>query len=147
MKRSIINNNILHSIISYKSLFLILSIFFIYIYVSILKNFYKAEQDDILNIKLLQLDICGWNLLHVVFYFLICYIFDIKTLIGYIFIFSTGIVWFFLEKSLFFKYNKDFIENNNNKNYVYSSISYPRKDDIIFNFLGILLYFLSQKIN
>ena len=106
--------------------------------------YYKAEEKDILNKKLLEIYVCGWNLLHVIFFFSICYIFNIKTIFGYIFIFSIGIVWFFLEQIMFLNYNKPhFIENNNkNKNYVYSSISHPRHDDIIFNCLGILLYFL-----
>ena len=145
---SIKNKQFSNFSIDIKYIVVILSIAGIYTYVSILKSFYKseAEEKDILNKKLLELDICGWNLLHVLFYFSICYIFNIKTIIGYIFIFSIGIAWFFLEKELFSKYNKHFIENNdNNKNYVYSSISYPRYDDIIFNSLGILLHFLITK--
>jgi len=91
--------------------------------------------------KIANIPICGWNILHVLFNFLICYIFNIKTIFGHIFVFSLGIGWFFLEKILFSKYNKHFIEKNKKK-YVYSSISYPRHDDILFNSLGILLHFL-----
>ena len=123
-------------------LFILLSIFFIYVYVSILKNSNK-EDSDILNVKIVDLPICGWNLLHVLFYFSLCFIFQLKTISGHFFIFSLGIAWFFLEKRLFSKYNKNFMEKNK-KNYVYSSISHPRYDDILFNFLGVLLHFLYQ---
>ncbi len=60
---------------------------------------------------------------------------------GYSYIFIIGILWFFIEKELFSHYNKNFIEKNNHKKYVYSSISHPRIDDLIFNYLGILLHF------
>jgi len=139
-----VKTNIFKFFYIYNIIFILLSICFVYCYVSILKLSHKAEKDDLLNIKLLELDICGWNLLHIIFYFSICYIFNITTIIGYTFVFLIGIVWFFLEKYLFSNYNKNFIENNNKKNYVYSSISHPRYDDFIFNFLGILFHFISQ---
>jgi hypothetical protein len=87
----------------------------------------KNEDSDILNFKIVDLPICGWNLLHVAF-FSLCYVFHIKTIIGHIFIFSIGIGWFFLEKELFSKYNKNFVEKSK-KGHVYSSISHPRYDD------------------
>jgi len=71
----------------YSILIVIISVFVIYTYVSIIKKLYKdtAEQHDILNKKLI-FEICGWNILHIVFYFAICYIFNIQTLFGYILI-------------------------------------------------------------
>ena len=129
----------------YKFIFIILSIISIYIYVSIMKSTRNAEHKDILNIKLLELDVCGWNLLHICFNFLICCIFNINTIIGYSFVFLSGILWFSFEKVLFLKYNKNFSENNDdNKKYVYSSISYPRHDDIIYNFIGIIIHFMTN---
>ena len=135
-------------IVAIAALFIILSITFIYVYVSILKQSDNAEQTDILNRKIIELDICGWNLLHVIFYFSVCYILNIRTLVGYILIFSTGIIWYFLEQTIFTKYNKNMAtpknnneDTNNTKDYVYASISYPRRDDIIYNSLGILLHF------
>jgi hypothetical protein len=126
-----------------KYLFIILCFFIGYIYISILKN-NNMEDKDFLNIKILELDICGWNLLHVIFNFLVCYFFNVKTIFGFVIIFLLGILWFFFEKELFQKYNKDYIEKEN-KDTVYSSISYPRHDDIIYNLLGIITYIVFKR--
>ena len=108
---------------------------------SIQKN---AEEVDPLNFKLLELDICGWNILHIIFFFFLCYLLKIKTVFGYICIFLVGVLWYFLEIRLFSIYNHTFKEDNN-PDTVYSSISYPRADDLIFNFLGIIIHFLTRR--
>ena len=98
-----------------------------------------------MNLKLFQLKICGWNLLHTLFFFFICYFFNIKTILGYVFIFLIGVVWYFFEIKLFFEYNKNYNEtdkNDKNDKIVYNSISYPRYDDLLFNLFGIILYIL-----
>lgn len=123
-----------------KYIFVIISFIFVYFYVSILKK-NNLENQDPLNLKLFELSICGWNLLHVVFFFFICYFFNIKTILGYVFIFLIGIIWYFFEIKLFFEYNKNHIHIENNKT-VYSSISYPRYDDLLFNLFGIILHML-----
>lgn len=129
----------------YKFIFVILSFICIYVYVSILKESGHAENKDILNIKIFEFDVCGWNLLHILFNFSICYIFNIQTITGYAFIFLGGVVWFFFEKSLFFKYNSETKQNSEIKNdkYVYSSISHPRPDDIIYNCTGLILHYIA----
>lgn len=123
-----------------KYIFVIISFIFVYFYVSILKK-NNLENQDPLNLKLFELSICGWNLLHVVFFFFICYFFNIKTILGYVFIFLIGIIWYFFEIKLFFEYNKNHKHIENNKT-VYSSISYPRYDDLLFNLFGIILHML-----
>jgi len=44
-------------------------------------TYYKLtdENADILNKKLITLKICGWNILHIIFYFILCIIFNVKT--------------------------------------------------------------------
>jgi len=122
--------------------FIFISFSFIYLYVSFLKKKgYDSEKKDILNKRLFSLNVCGWNLLHILFYFLFCVFFDIKTTREYLLVFLTGLFWFFLEQLVFLQYNTYIDQNvSNDAKYVYASISYPRYDDIIFNLFGILLY-------
>ena len=112
---------------------------FIYVYVSWLKKI--GEEHDILNRTLLELDVCGWNLLHVIFYFMLCYILRVKSLLGYVVVFLVGIFWYFVEQVIFLHYRVPIGDNRHpNPNYVYHSISYPRVDDFVYNVIGILLY-------
>jgi hypothetical protein len=103
----------------------------------------NKEDQDILNIKIIELDICAWNLLHVLFYFLICKLFNVKTIQEYVSVFLLGIAWFFFERKMFSNYNKNIPTEK--KDYVYASISYPRYDDILFNLFGIVLYYITRK--
>ena len=128
----------------YKYLFIIFCFLIGYIYIYILEN-NNMQDKDVLNKKIIELDICGWNLLHVIFNFLVCYFFNVKTFFGFIIIFLLGVIWFFFEKELFSRYNKNFIEKEN-KDTVYSSISYPRHDDIIYNLFGIITYIVFKKM-
>ena len=130
-------------------LLVVITVLFIYWYVTYMKEASKrmlknAEEVDPLNFKLLELDICGWNILHIIFFFFLCYLLKIKTVFGYICIFLVGVLWYFLEIRLFSIYNHTFKEDNN-PDTVYSSISYPRADDLIFNFLGIIIHFLTRR--
>lgn len=127
---------------------LILPLFFIYWYVSYMKEESRRiqknpEEHDPLNLKLIQLDICGWNILHVIFYFFLCYFLNIKSFNGYMCVFLVGVLWYFIEIRLFSTYNHDFKEDTN-PNTVYSSISYPRVDDLLFNFVGIIIHMLTR---
>jgi hypothetical protein len=110
------------------------------------KKGYDSEKKDILNKRLFSLNVCGWNLLHILFYFLFCVFLNVKTTREYFLVFLTGVFWFFLEQLVFLQYNKYIDENvSNDAKYVYASISYPRYDDIIFNLFGILLYYVMKK--
>lgn len=129
-----------------KIFFVFVSFAFIFLYVSFLKRYKNSEKKDILNKRLFSLNICGWNLLHIIFYFLLCFIFNVKTNTEYFFIFLVGCIWFFLEKLVFIQYNEPVDENvSNDASYVYASISYPRYDDILFNLFGIILYSAVKK--
>ena len=54
-------------------------------------------------------------------------------------VFLTGIVWYFLERMLFMKYSKNHT-NNGSEDTVYDSISDPRPDDLVYNFIGIMIH-------
>jgi len=126
-------------------IFIIISIIFIFIYVNILELYPYPEETDILNYNILTLHICGWNLLHILFNYMVCYIFNISTIISYFTVFLLGILWFFIEQILFFKFNKKSkLMKPQSLNYVYSSIGYPRVDDILYNSIGIFLHFISH---
>jgi len=91
----------------------------------------------------MTLKICGWNILHVVFYFILCYLFNVRSYKGYLLIISIGFIWYVAEIYLFMNYNKHYTDKEiHDDSYVYSSISHPRYDDIIFNIFGIMLYAL-----
>jgi len=121
--------------------FIFASFLFVYIYVSVFKQSYKSEKNDILNQRLFSLNFCGWNILHIIFNYLVCVFFKVKSLTEYLLVFAIGIIWFFVEQIVFMRYNKRINQNvRNDAKYVYSSISHPRYDDIIFNLIGILLY-------
>ena len=137
-----------------KLLFIFFTILVIYTYVSILQE-HNLEKYDPFNVTLLQLDICGWNLFHVICYFVVCVFFRVKTLTGYLSVFLAGIGWYFLEQLLFHKYNQMDSPNSDgyklgesnseeSKSGVYDSISMPRVDDLFYNGLGIFLYFLTH---
>ena len=117
--------------------FIFFTVFIIYSYVSILKE-YNLEDQDPLNKKIIELEVCGWNLLHVFVYFMLCLILNVRTIFGYMGVFLTGIVWYFLERMLFMKYSKNHT-NNGSEDTVYDSISDPRPDDLVYNFIGIMI--------
>ena len=69
----------------------------------------------------------------------------IKKIGGYICVFLGGVLWYFFEIELFSMYNHNFKEDNN-PDTVYSSISYPRVDDLLYNVIGMVLHFLTTFI-
>ena len=124
-------------------IFVVLSLVAIYCYVSSLKQKKNPEKNDFLNINLMTLKICGWNILHVVFYFILCVLLKVSSYKGYLLVISIGFIWYVAEIYLFINYNKNYTEDEtHDDSYVYSSISHPRYDDIIFNIFGIMLYAL-----
>lgn len=125
--------------------FIIFSVFII-LYNKSLKKKYGENYacKDIMNktlIKIYDLKVCIWNTIHILIYFGLCVLINAKlNIYKHLMVFVIGLLWYFLAP---FSNNK----NNPKKcnNVVYSDTNIPRKDDIIFNLIGQLLYILILK--
>jgi len=120
-------------------IFLMVSFIILYLYLMYI-SYYKLEKKDILNKKII-FNICIWNILHIVFYFILCLILNARFNISkHIFIFCIGLLWYLTEKKFLQKIN-----NNNvlkSHNICYSNIFEPHYTDLIFNLMGQILYIL-----
>ena len=121
-------------------------LFTIYIYLYFIKHHYSGITSckDILNARLVQnIDLCGWDILHVLFFYSLCLVLNTKyDIFRHILIFIIGLFWF-----LFEKYFLDSLNDNiqcNDPNYIYKNIYEPKIMDIFFNLFGQLLYIITQ---
>jgi len=96
---------------------------------------------DVLNkilLSFLTLKGCIWNLMHIFIYFGLCVLINAKlNVFKHVIVFTIGLLWFFLAP---------YSNNNNNpdkcNDVVYIDTNIPREDDIIFNFLGQIIYII-----
>tara|TARA_Y200000002_G_C22669341_1_gene659276 strand:+ start:596 stop:1006 length:411 start_codon:yes stop_codon:yes gene_type:complete len=129
----------------YLYLLFIPTLFFVYYYNKI------SFSEQILNKKIIW-NICGWNILHVIAFFLICCFCKPTTIDDYLEIILFMIVWYLIEFATFYlnnkyklvKINKKVIRKTNKM--IYSNPYVPRVDDFIFNFSGILIYIFLKKV-
>jgi hypothetical protein len=126
--------------------FLLFSIF-IRIYNNKLKKKYGQNYacKDILNktlISVYNLKGCIWNIIHIFVYFGLCVLINAKlNVFKHIIVFLIGLLWFFLAP--YSNYNNNPLICND---IVYSDTNIPRRDDIIFNIIGQLLYIFIYKV-
>jgi len=120
--------------------FIIFSVFIV-LYNNRLKKIYGKNYacKDIMNktlINIYNLKGCIWNIIHIFIYFGLCLLINAKlNICKHLIVFLIGLLWYFLAP----------YSNNKNKpkkcnNVVYLDTNIPRKDDIIFNSIGQLLY-------
>ncbi len=96
---------------------------------------------DGLNKKLIY-DISGWDILHVVFFFSLCFTVGVGfNLYAHFVIFMIGVIWFFNEKYLLSSLNDNITCERND--IVYKNIYEPKISDLLFNTFGQLLYIIS----
>ena len=128
---------------------------FIYTYLLFIPNIisiylYNGKSTNITNIDLnsrIIKNICIWNLLHSVVFFILCIILHPETIYDYSNIIIVMISWFLFEYYMFkinkklnlIKINKNVIKGGSHL--VYDNPYIPRYDDFIFNIAGVLLYF------
>ena len=101
---------------------------------------------SILNERIYK-NICIWNLLHAILYFILCSILQLENIYDYINICIVMILWFLFEYIVYklnekldiVKINKNII---NNLNGVYDNPYIPRYDDFVFNTIGMIFYIL-----
>ena len=99
---------------------------------------------DIMNQKfanILGFDMCIWNFLHILLYFVICLFFRARLNFKVHFlIFLIGLIW--LITSPFKEINN---KHSKCKNTVYEDTFIPRTDDLFFNTTGQVIYILLYK--
>ena len=84
---------------------------------------------------------CIWNILHIIIYFLLCILINVRNdILKHIIVFLIGFMWLILAPYSNYK-NKP----QKCKNTVYNDTNIPRKDDLVFNTLGQLLYIIVFK--
>ena len=140
LKKSFINKNFI-----YIYLLFIPNIIFVYLY--------NGQSTSITNIDLnnrIIENICIWNLLHSVVFFILCIILHPETIYDYINIIIVMILWFLFEYFIYkinkklnlIKVNKNVIKGGSHL--VYDNPYIPRYDDFIFNISGVLLYVIKK---
>lgn len=123
-------------------IFMIISFVILYLYLMYI-SYYKLENNDILNKKIL-FNLCIWNILHIVFYFILCLIINAKlNIFKHFIIFSIGLVWYLIEKKILYKFNNKYnILNTNNDEKCYNNIYEPYYTDLIYNIIGQVIYII-----
>ena len=140
LKKSFINKNFI-----YIYLLFIPNIIFVYLY--------NGQSTNITNIDLnnrIIKNICIWNLLHSVVFFILCILLHPETIYDYINIIIVMILWFLFEYFIYkinkklnlIKVNKNVIKGGSHL--VYDNPYIPRYDDFIFNISGVLLYVIKK---
>ena len=121
--------------------FMITSFVTLYLYLMYISH-YKLENKDIFNQKII-LNLCIWNILHIVFYFILCLIINAKlNIFKHFIIFSIGLVWYLTEKKILYKLNNKSILRNNNDEKCYNNIYEPYYTDLIYNIIGQVIYII-----
>jgi len=98
----------------------------------------RVECTDLMNKRLfsIRFDICLWNLLHIATFFVLCLFIRPTSITSYITIFIFGMIWFWVERACSTKTR----EMKCSHEIVYSNITAPRYDDMVYNCVGILMY-------
>lgn len=121
-----------------------ISIPLISLYLNSLTYFYpnrNINEIDILNKKIISINICGWNSLHTLLFYFICKAKNVKTLEEHLIIFLIGLLWYLIEGKLFNNISNK-IKISKCTNIVYESINKPRLDDLLFNTFGQIIFIL-----
>ena len=122
-------------------------IYLLFIPTSIFVYIYnKIEPEKQLLNKTLFWKVCGWNILHSIAFFSICYYLkinqleDIKELSIFMFVwYLTEEILFYLNKKLkIFNIAKELIQCKEKT--VYCNPYTPRLDDFVYNYIGIGIY-------
>ena len=140
LKKSFINKNFI-----YIYLLFIPNIIFVYLYNGQSTNITNID----LNNRIIE-NICIWNLLHSVVFFILCILLHPETIYDYINIIIVMILWFLFEYFIYkinkklnlIKVNKNVIKGGSHL--VYDNPYIPRYDDFIFNISGVLLYVIKK---
>ena len=95
-----------------------------------------------MNKCLYKLPICGWNLTHILIFYLLSDIMEnlIKNRIqSHIITFCIGCIWYLIEPIVY--HHKAKVQNKRtNDLMVYDNVYVPRLDDLIFNTIGQIIH-------
>ena len=97
----------------------------------------SKECIDILNKPLLTLQICLWNISHIIVFIVYCIILRPKTIYDHLNIMLLGVIWYLIQS-----WSRNDTRGDTTKcpDVVYKNILYPRLDDFIYNTIGQLIY-------
>jgi len=142
-----INSFSLYTLLMCELYYLSLSIPLIGLYLNSLTYFYPTKninEIDILNRKIISINICGWNLLHTLLFYYICKAKNVKIIEEHFLIFLIGLLWFLIEGKLFNNISHK-IKISTSTYIVYESINKPRIDDLLFNTFGQIIFIMLDK--
>lgn len=101
---------------------------------------------DIMNQKIISIlgfDMCFWNFMHIIIYFIACILFNARLNFKiHFFVFCIGLSWLLLSP-----FKEDNNEHNKCINTVYEDTFKPRTDDLFFNTLGQVIYIFAVKFD
>ena len=120
-------------------LFLIVLLVFVRIYGSLQNHCSDEWNKTLLKI---ELRLCFWNAMHVLFFFGICVFLQPKSIVEHLIIFVIGVVWFTMQVIATKRLGGEvFLKDNQQCNdSSYSDILWPKLDDFIYNSLGQVIF-------
>ena len=106
------------------------------------------ECSDYLNRTLfrLELRLCFWNGIHVVLFFLLCYVLRPVSIADHLAIFAVGLAWFLIQviANNCLPHAKALVENGKTcPGASYPNVMVPKLDDFVYNTLGQLCYIVA----
>jgi hypothetical protein len=125
--------------IGYVVLFLVVLLVFIRIYGSLNNHCSDEWNKTLLKI---ELRLCFWNAMHVLFFLGICVFLQPKTIVEHLIIFGIGVIWFAMQVIVTKRFGGElFIEDNQKcTDSSYSDILWPKLDDFVYNSLGQVIF-------
>ena len=120
---------------------IILSVYGIYVYLTILTYLYgnAINEMDILNYNIFGISL--WEILHILFFYKLCYITQANTPTIHIIIFVIGISWYISEPYI--------LKNINKTAYICSNCAYisvfrPKLSDLLFSGIGQIIFIIQK---
>lgn len=96
--------------------------------------------------KRIILNICGWNILHILAHYILCVFIILDNITKFIYIIILDICWYLLEYISYIIIHKNKNKEAKSEEQVYENVYKPRLDDFCFNFIGICLYIIIHYI-
>lgn len=116
---------------------IILVLIKLYAHILLKRDNTSKECVDIFNKTIYNLKICGWNISHIIVFYMYCVILKPITFINHTTIFLIGVLWYILQHITSGNSSGNIIDC---PEVVYNNMIHPKLDDFIFNIAGQLIY-------